>query len=285
MEILERRPYAYRTSFPLDEARIRLPDGHEAVVLVKELGRSGLEDAIQRAKPEFVYDARREIAVYEKVLAGLDLGTARCYGSIVAPESGRYVLFLEKVDAPELWQLEEIDAWERAARWAARLHGKALSEPQAPLLRYDDAYFRRWLERARSFHPEGTVAALAPAHERALATLAGLPTVFVHGEFYASNILVSPARLCPVDWEMAGIGPGVLDLAALAAAWEGGDYARIVAAYAEERGSRIDEEELDAARLVLAVQWLGWAEGWEPPRDHATDWLAEATAAARRFRA
>ena len=84
---------------------------------------------------------------------------------------------------------------------------------------------------------------------------------------------------------MAGIGPGVLDLAALATAWEGADRARIVAAYADERGAPVDEEDLDAARLVLAVQWLGWAEGWEPPREHATDWLAEATAAARRFRA
>jgi Ser/Thr protein kinase RdoA (MazF antagonist) len=223
--------------------------------------------------------------VYETVLAGLDLGTARCYGSVVAPEAGRYVLFLEKVDAPELWQLEEIDAWERAARWAARLHGRATPEPNAPLLHYESAYFRPWLERACSFHGEGMVAALASAHERALARLSGLPAVFVHGEFYASNILVSPGRVCPVDWEMAGIGPGVLDLAALATAWEGADRARIVAAYAGECGSPVDEEELDAARLVLAVQWLGWAEGWEPPREHATDWLAEATAAARRFMA
>ena len=213
--------------------------------------------------------------MYEKILAGLDLGTARCYGSDFAPESGRYVLFLEKVDGAALWQLEEIDPWERAARWAARLHGKASPEPQAPLLRYDGAYFRPWLERARSFHPAGTVAALASA-QRALARLAGLPAVFVHGEFYASNILVSPGWVCPVDWEMAGIGPGVLDLAALATAWEGADCARIVGAYADERGAPVDEEDLDAARLVLAVQWLGLAEGWEPPREHATDWLAEA---------
>jgi thiamine kinase-like enzyme len=84
---------------------------------------------------------------------------------------------------------------------------------------------------------------------------------------------------------MAGIGPGVLDLAALATAWEGADCARIVAAYADERGAQVDEEDLDAARLVLAMQWLGWADGWEPPREHATDWLAEATAAAQRFTA
>ena len=222
--------------------------------------------------------------MYEKILTGLDLGTARCYGSVVAPESGRYVLFLEKVDAAELWQLEEIEAWERAARWAARLHGKASPEPQAPLLRYDGAYFRPWLERARSFHPGRS------GRRPCLCSRAGARQVCrASGRVRPRRVLRVqhprfPGRVCPVDWEMAGIGPGVLDLAALATAWEGADRARIVAAYVDERGAPVDEEDLDAARLVLAVQWLGWARAGAP-REHATDWLAEATAAARRFRA
>jgi hypothetical protein len=285
VEILERKPYVYRTSFPLDEARVRLPSGEEKVLLVKELSRSQLDEATRRAKPEFVHDPRREITVYEDILAGRNLGTARCYGSIAAPGTGRYRLFLEKVDAVELWQLGEIEAWEGAARWAARLHTVVSPGSEMPLLRYDAAYFRPWLERAHSFHPGRTIDALSPAHERALARLAALPVCFVHGEFYASNILVAPGRVCPVDWEMAGIGPGVLDLAALTAAWEGGDSARLVRAYSDERGAPVDDADLDAARLVLAVQWLGWAEGWEPPREHATNWLEEAAAAATRFAA
>ena len=285
MEILERRPYAYRTSFPLDEARIRLPDGDEAIVLVKELGRSGLDDAIQRAKPEFVYDPRREIAVYEKILTGLDLGTARCYGSVVAPESGRYVLFLEKVDAAELWQLEEIEAWERAARWAARLHGKASPEPQAPLLRYDGAYFRPWLERARSFHPAG---ASPPSPLLTSGRSPGLPGFRPCSSTASST---RPTSSFPRGGCARSTGRWPASARACSTSprsrprGEGADRARIVAAYADERGAPVDEEDLDAARLVLAVQWLGWAEGWEPPREHATDWLAEATAAARRFRA
>ena len=283
MEILERKRYAYRTSFPLDEARVRLPDGEEAVVLVKELDHSQLDESTRRAKPKFVHDPRREITVYEEILAGRNLGTARCYGSTAPPEDGRYVLFLEKVDAVELWQLGEIDAWERAARWAARLHAAVPATSVPPLLRYDASYFRPWLERARSFHPGRAIGALAPAHERALARLAELPASFVHGEFYASNILLAPDRVCPVDWEMAGVGPGVLDLVALATAWGVDESARIVNAYGDERGAPVDAVDLHAARLALAVQWLGWAQDWQPPREHATDWLAEATDAATCF--
>jgi hypothetical protein len=35
-------------------------------------------------------------------------------------------------------------------------------------------------------------------------------------------------------------------------------------------------EALDAARLLLALQWLGWSPDWSPPVAHAHDWEAEA---------
>jgi len=283
VEILERRPYAYRTSFPLDEARVRLRDGEEAVALLKELSRSSLDEGTRLAKPAFVHDPGREIAVYEKILAGRDLGTARWYGSISEPDDDRYAVLLEKVDAAELWQLGEIEAWERAARWAARLHTTVEPGSVPCLLRYDADYFRVWLDRARSFRPETRTEVLVRAHELAVARLSKLRVSFVHGEFYASNILVSADRVCPVDWEMAGTGPGVLDLAALATAWQGADTTRLLTAYGDERGAPVDEADFDAARLVLAVQWLGWAETWTPPLEHATDWLAEANAAAERL--
>jgi thiamine kinase-like enzyme len=277
VEVLARHPYAYRTSFPLDEAQVRLPGGEEATVLVKELDRSGLDERARRAKPAFVHDPQREIVVYTEILAAHSLGTARCYGVAGC------ALFLEKVEGVELWQRGDLEAWEDAARWAARLH-REVGVPSLPqLLRYDAAYFRQWLGRAEQFRGRPALEAAGRSHEEALERLAALPVAFVHGELYPSNVLVAPARICPVDWEMAGVGAGVLDLAALVTGWSDDEVRRLVAAYAAVAGAPVHEADLDAARLVLAVQWLGWADQWSPPREHATDWLAEANAAAGRL--
>jgi hypothetical protein len=32
---------------------------------------------------------------------------------------------------------------------------------------------------------------------------------------------------------------------------------------------------LACCRAVLALQWLGWAGGWAPPKEHQRDWAAE----------
>jgi hypothetical protein len=283
MEILERRPYAYRTSFPLDEALVRFPDGSQAMVLVKELSRSALDERGRRAKPDFVYDPLREIEVYTEILDDRELGTARCYGAVAVPEEDRYLLFLEKVDGAELWQKGELEAWEGVARWAARLH-RDVEPPKSPhLVRYDAEYLRQWIDRALSFWGGAELECIAASYDAVVERLAALPRVFVHGELYASNVLVSGPRVCAVDWEMAGVGPGVLDLAALASAWGDEDVALLAGAYGDVLGRSVEREDLDGARFHLAVQWLGWSREWTPPCEHATDWLGEAVRAAERL--
>jgi len=108
--------------------------------------------------------------------------------------------------------------------------------------------------------------------------LTTLPVTFVHGEFYPSNVMVDGKRIAPVDWEMAGIGPGVLDLAALVTGWAQPQRDAIISAY-----GNVSPEALSAAEVHLAMQWLGWAAGWVPPAEHARDWLAELGLAAERL--
>ena len=118
--------------------------------------------------------------------------------------------------------------------------------------------------------------------------LAAVPAAFVHGEFYASNVLVdlTPGRLrvCPVDWEMAGLGPGLVDLAALVTGWAEEDREALALRYHSALPSRGGWAPtypefrvlLDCSRLMLAVRWLGWSPQWSPPEEHARDWLADA---------
>jgi thiamine kinase-like enzyme len=140
----------------------------------------------------------------------------------------------------------------------------------------------------------------------------------VHGEAFPSNVVLGPAgELALIDWETAGHGPGVLDLAALSAGWPPAEAARIASAYAGDaaavaegaatgaEGAATGAEGaaaaaegatavaegavadalslLPAARLAVAVRWLG--EPLPAPAaggGHArrTDWWAEAAAAA-----
>jgi aminoglycoside phosphotransferase (APT) family kinase protein len=111
-------------------------------------------------------------------------------------------------------------------------------------------------------------------HDAVVERLTALPRSFIHGELYASNVIVQlngELRVAPVDWEMAAVGPGLFDLAALTTGWTGRERSVIIAAY-----GGVDRIALDCCRLQLALQWLGWSLGWRPPAEHARDWLAEA---------
>ncbi len=280
VEGLELRSSAYRSSFPLDELDVRLADGSILALVLKDLSRTALEDSTRAAKPEFLYDPLREIETYQTVLASGSLGTAMCYGAVVDPPRDRYWLFLERVDGVGLWQIGDFSTWEEAARWLRRMHME-LSQPSGSaghLLRYDAAFYTGWLERARETVP--AIARIAPRYSKVVERLVALPATFIHGEFYASNVLVESnrrSRICPIDWEMAGIGPSLIDLAALASGnWTDEQRAALAAAYVGGTPSENFLIDLDCCLLQLAVQWLGWSSEWFPPRQHAHDWLGEA---------
>jgi hypothetical protein len=269
--IVTRRPSPYRSSAPVLE--LELEDGRQA--LIKDLSRCALTASARSAKPEFLYDPLREIVVYESLLHS-ELGTAGFYGAAVEPERDRYWLALEKVRGVELYQVDELRFWRDAMRWLARFHdrfrGKDLCDS---LIRYDSAYFQRWAERAREF------AALTDLrwHGQLVDRLASLPATLLHGDLYASNVLVANGRICPVDWELAGIGPGVIDLAALTMGWPDDEQRELVSEYYHALEALPAEDEfardLDFARLHLAVQWLGWSRNWSPPPEHTQDFRAQ----------
>jgi Ser/Thr protein kinase RdoA (MazF antagonist) len=297
---VRRRPYEYRTSFPLEQLDLTLEDGTDLRLVFKQLDWDGLGAEARLAKPRFLHDPRRELEVYASILAPALSGPPRYYGSANGPASGRHRLFIEWVDGRELFQVGERQLWEATASWLAAMHlrlGEELDRHLAAgrLLDYDRAHYRRWVERAGSFargagQPQSrarSVDSLLARYEPAIDELLALPKTVIHGEFYASNVLVSGdgarPRVCPVDWELAAAAPGLIDLAALVSGgWSDEDRDAIVAAYGNALGAAsFSARQLDLARLQLAVQWLGWAEpSWSPPEGQRQDWLGEALALA-----
>jgi aminoglycoside phosphotransferase (APT) family kinase protein len=303
IESFEQRPCAYRTSYELDELDVTLADGTTLHLMLKSLGRGALEPAALRAKPDFLHDPLREIEAYRSLLSSAGLGTPHYYGAVVDPDRDRYWLVIENVSGEVLWQVDELDVWRQAARWLAVLHdrfaGRDLGPAEAHVLRYDAGFYASWMQRALEF-AEGERRArlewLAARYDQVVAPLAALPVTFIHGEFYASNVLIQrgggQVRVSPIDWENAAMGPGAIDLAALTTgAWSAAQREQIARGYLEQAaalGRVADEgelfETLELARLHLAVQWLGWDPTWTAPAEHRHDWLGEALAIAGNLR-
>jgi Phosphotransferase enzyme family len=299
---LERRPFAYETSFAIDELVVRLDDGERLRLLVKDVGGAGLSAVAVAAKPSDLIEPAREIAVYRELLTPAGLSTPRFHGATVDPARGRWWLYLECVEGEVLTDVGEAEVWEAAAAWAARLGTAVAARPAALdglLVHRDASWHGRWVDAALGALAEGDrrdgagdllLQRLPPARTRLVERFDALPRAFVHGELYASNVVVErrgegTVRIAPVDWELAGSGPYALDLAALIGGWGEEERVSMCRSFHEAlAGDRrapapTFEELLEAVRLcrlALALQWIGWAPGWRPPEAHSHDWVAEA---------
>ena len=300
---IERRPSSYRSSFLIEDLDVRLDDGTALGLMFKQVGRySALRDG-RPVKPMFLHDPLREPLTYRNILGPRPLGTARCYGVLIDPGRGEYGVFLERVDGMPLCFVGEFGAWTAAARWLAGMHDVSRDEALpmhriVPLLRYDRGFYQQWLTRALEYHESASgLVWLAARYHRVIERLEALPATLIHGEFYASNVLTQKTpqglRICPVDWEMTAVGPGLIDLAALVAGqWTAEQRRMLAGAYhdglrASGGGPDVLDELLEAleyCRLHLAVQLLGWAAHWNPPPSHRQDWLATAMELAETLR-
>ena len=287
---LDRRLSEYGSSFRLEDVDVGLADGRELGLMFKDTGPGGMSARARAAKPDVVVDPRRELEVYERVLAPARLGTAALHGV----ERRRGWLFLERVEGVELYQVGDRATWEEVATWLARTHAQMTGAAAASdrLLRHDSGMLHLWPRRAARFTGRPEIERVAERYDAVAARILALPLTFVHGELYASNVLVDrprrPRRVCPVDWEMAGFGPPLLDLAALVTGWSEGNARAIALAYRDAMlpEARPPEDDflaaLDACRLHVALQWLGWGPRWRAPAQHARDWLGDALALAER---
>ena len=288
---IDRKPFEYATSCAIEELEVHIESLAPLQILFKDLTEVSPAGSTSQTRPSFMYDPTREIMAYRDVLDSAELGTAEPFGWVSDESASRYWLFLEHVRGDMLWQIGDLEPWKDAARWLGRFHQlEALQQRAAtlPLLRRDAAYHRRWLQRARDLRPrESALWSIGPAYDLAVALLGRLPATLIHGEFYPSNIVVwrgsDPIRICPIDWELTSLSPGVIDLAALVSGWEETEETLLIEAYREglaiqRAAPSIDELRYSVwcSRLIQCVQWVGWSNAWTPPPEHRRDWLSEA---------
>jgi hypothetical protein len=302
-----RRPSVYRSSFALENLDVEFATGETLEVVFKDLSPGALSEEGKLAKPAFLLSPEREIEAYRKILGPYGIGAPACYGAVVEPAHDRYWLFLERVPGVELYQVGEIEVWARVARWLSAYHQTLAPHVvqlsrDVPLIQHDAGYYDTWRRRGSAalsssgphVDPVGSRRLLAwlPArYPRLVARLMDLPVTVIHGELYASSVLVDvigeATSVRAVDWEIAAAGPGLVDLAALTSGdWTEARRTEIAQAYWEHSVASGTEPwaesfseltaSLDLCRLQLAIQWLGWSSAWVPPPQQTHDWMAEA---------
>lgn len=283
-------PSRYATSFPTHLVAVRGPAG-EGRMLVKDLRWRSLSPQARRAKDRSTHDPARELGTYRELLRHDD-GPPRYLGGRGDRRSSTAWIAMEHVEARELYQWGETEAWRAAVGWVGRFHRTWRERPvelagvrrRVPLLAHDAAHLAGLATRVRAVRGDaptpGLDEVLAAWNSASRDLLRVEPTV-VHGECYASNVLVGDAgRVSVVDWETTAIGSGWGDLAALVVGWERAEREQFLEEYLRSAGPPATpvapERLLDAARLGICVQWLGADPHWAPPEEQQRDWLAEA---------
>lgn len=258
---MSRSPSEFATVFPADVLHVILDDGTELRLFLKHLGAS---DHPEKKRPE------KEARIYRELLSGRDLPVPTFYGALWNTDSGRQELYIEYIDD---WSLkyQPIDNWYAAARvladfqvsMARRQDEIAHCDVLQPL---DAHYFWGYAERAReqlARHTPGlldeldaTLAGFPPAVEE---LVRAAPTL-VNSDLSPRNVLADrsrdPVRVCFIDWESAGRGAGVLDIAHLAYGLEGEKRNRILEAYFNGlTGTPLDPgSEFRGRRLLAAAE-------------------------------
>lgn len=181
------------------------------------------------------------------------------------------------------WSLDRARQPAAAARAGAWLRALHRTEPPSGLARVD--FGERAAQLARSVPPAVLSPRLAERARRQRRRLGEAPApVLCHHDLHHLNIIETGTGLRVLDWEYAGAGDPLMDLAGYAAYHDLGEAALAALLSAYTGGERWDraEEGLDAARWLFELVWLLWLEH---PRSGGGGEPAALAATRRRLRA
>jgi aminoglycoside phosphotransferase (APT) family kinase protein len=292
---IDRRRSGESSSYASDVVRVRLAAGEELRFFLKDFGASQFpKESLQRQRD-------RELHVYRDLLARAGLGAPEYHGSVWDDAQGRFWLLLEFVDGTPL-DYCVFDYWVQAAAWLGRLHGAFARQADRLracdfLVRHDADFFRSRaqlaLEGVSRLWPAlaGRLADVVRRYESCVEVMVRQPPTLVHGSYNPRNILVDarsePARISPVDWEMAAVGSALYDLAYLAYGFEPPSLDRLIDAYRDEaRAQDIalpDREQMRQVldcfrlhRLLTARKRLSGVQHRALPETKIVQWVGEA---------
>lgn len=294
----EPSPVAVAGLFPIEVLHVSLEGGEVVSLFVKHLGPEEADHPDKECRD-------REPRIYEELLSDDDLPVPKYYGSRWNELTNRLEIYLEYIGD---WSLkyQDLDNWFPAARTLARFHAhfaRRAADLSACeyLLRLDARYFHAWAARALAVVRErapklaDALAEVVGDYDRVADRLAGQPPTLVHNDLAPKNVLADrshhPARICFVDWELAGVGCGLLDLVHLKHGLDPDSDCAMCAAYCAELDGTglLPSSDRELQRLFVACELhhtlyrIAHSGHWGLPRERVTEWVGDAGALARKL--
>ncbi|SRR6266511_1121293 len=287
-----RRGFPGATSYAIEIVTVELATGDAIEIFLKDYGRSRLPKDAAADRRE------RELSIYEELLEHRELGTAQLYEAHRDEATARFWLMIEFVEGKPLRDCT-YEYWPAAAAWLGRLHGRFSGQrdrlrSSGFLVHHDAHFFIQAAERALQA-VSGLSKALAQrlatvldGYDAIIAVLTREPDTLVHGSYRPQNVLVDrssePARICPMDWELAAFGRSTYDLAFVCDGFLPPRLDELFDAYereAEISGLQLRDRddlrhEVDCFRLHKTINSLGHVSQWPHPAETAAKVVATA---------
>jgi aminoglycoside phosphotransferase (APT) family kinase protein len=295
VQSVTRETSPFVTLFPAEILTLGLSDGRTLRLFLKHLGAEEADHPDKQRRD-------RELLVYQQLFRNeADLPVPFYFGSRAGGgASARYDLYLEHIDD---WALKyhALEHWFTAAARLADMHAHFAVRAEELracdfLLQLNQAYFAAWADRAQTAVGEQSgvlgdrLGIIRARYGLACDLLASQPVTLVHNDLACKNVIAdrscTPARICIVDWEMAGAGCGLLDLVHLKYGLAPADDARMIAAYRQTlgRSGLLPDSDREFARLLAACELhktlyrLAHSPAWKLPLESIEQWVAESEA-------
>jgi aminoglycoside phosphotransferase (APT) family kinase protein len=234
----------------------------------------------------------REARVYEAFSSDPEFAAPTLVG-IIGDDDPHLVLI-----ASTGWDLryQDLDSWAMAAVDLGRMHAafaSRVSELEAHdfLDRHDTGQNLAVAKLASTVVSEKHAGAaqmiqeVIDGYERIAEELAHEPRTLIHGDLAPKNVVIDnhggTERALFVDWEWAGIGPGLGDLADFVNGLDETAIERMLAAYCDGAGLSNEDAVLRSFTLALLHKTmfrLGRSSDWQVTDGEVTAWAQEAVA-------
>lgn len=277
---IETRPNGFSTKLASSFVTLRIEGGEEIALFVKKVrGEPGshLPDPIDR-----------EAQVYEALGDDPRFAAPELVGIIGTDDPHLVLMAVPGLDL----RYQNLDHWALAVEELGSMHATFASQAQK-LESYDflarndaptnlaTAQHTQTVLSDRHADASGLIQGVVEGYERVAVELAGERPTLVHGDLAPKNIVIvdrdDTKRAVFVDWEWAGIGPGLGDLADLVNGLDEGATRRMLEAYAGSAGGAVVPTEEGAlsrsfklALLHKTMFRLGRSIDWKVSDDQIT---------------